>query len=229
MRIGVNPKFVFLILLASIGLLVTAHCLVFVSVFLLPSEDFAAAVRMFSLDHEANVPSWFSSGILMLSGSLLLLIGLGHRSRSEPWLLWALLALVFVFLSLDELAVIHEGLGRRFGDLLNAEGIVREYAWVLPYGLAAIGLGLSYLPFLFRIPARQRILVMVGGCVYILGAVGVELATSLFWNPGELTWQYYALVTLEESCEMAGIAIFVLGLLEYMKLERLTVAFSAKS
>src|SRR5919109_4164080 len=57
----------------------------------------------FSLDREANVPSWFSSALLLTAAAVLALVALDALARNARWgRHWAGLSLVFVVLSLDE-------------------------------------------------------------------------------------------------------------------------------
>ena len=56
-----------------------------------------------------------------------------------PYQWWTRLALVFVYLSLDEALSFHERLNRPVRDLLDTSGAL-YYAWVIPYALFALGL-----------------------------------------------------------------------------------------
>src|SRR5688572_27691230 len=64
---------------------------------------------LFNLDDEANIPSWFSSVQLFSIGAVLLLATASPlRNRDHVRGLLAVLGAGFIFLSMDEAAVIHE-------------------------------------------------------------------------------------------------------------------------
>src|SRR5919202_4963279 len=77
----------------------------------------------FSLDREENVPSWFSSALLLSAAALLALVALDARARRDRWgRHWGGLALVYTLLSLDETAEIHERVGSWLRAHLNLHG-----------------------------------------------------------------------------------------------------------
>jgi hypothetical protein len=73
----------------------------------------------------------------------------------------------------------------------------------------------ALIPFLFRLPARFRLLFIVSGAVYVGGGIGVEIVSQLYadasgkWDP-----IYAALATLEETLEMLGVALLIYALLQ---------------
>jgi hypothetical protein len=58
---------------------------------------------------------------------------------------------------------------------------------------------------------------VIAGTIYVVGAIGVEMLTGLYFeshgggNPG-----YVALQTVEETLEMSGIVIFIFALADYL-------------
>lgn len=227
MQLQLNARTVFTILFCLVFAFLSAHILGVISTFYFDHDYVRGLVPMFNLDREGNAPAWFSGVLLMLSGLFLTLIAMAHRQRSEAWGLWLLLGVVFVFLSLDELVVFHEYLGYAVGDAVDAEGLLREYAWVLPYGVLVMVLGVLYLRFLLRIPLFPRKLIVLGGFLYVFGAIGIELAGSGLWqnNQADLTWQYYALVAVEETLEMLGVVIFLYALMLYCGMKQFSFGF----
>ncbi|MBI4357976.1 MAG: hypothetical protein HY584_01630, partial [Candidatus Omnitrophica bacterium] len=71
--------------------------------------------RLFSLDFENNLPTWFSS-FLWLTAALFAYGCAQQILNVRRRLLWNVSALFFIFLSCDEVASIHE----HVGSLLNA-------------------------------------------------------------------------------------------------------------
>jgi len=126
--------------------------------------------QLFDVDEEDSVPTWYSTSALLLASALLFLISQRKRADRDPWVrYWYGLSLTFAALSLDEIAGFHEALN----DML-------DYSWAIPGGIAAAMFGLAYLRFLWHLPARTRWLFVVSGCVFLGGAVGVEMSTDWY-------------------------------------------------
>jgi len=173
--------------------------------------------RRFDLDHEINIPTWFSSTILLMAALLLGVIATVKKHASCRFALhWALLAVVFAYLSLDEAANLHEilivPLRRRFG----AHGLL-YFTWVIPAGILVAALGLAYLKFLAALDRRTRWLFLSSAGLYVGGAIGMEMIGGSFaeWY-GLDSLRYLVAMTLEESLEMAGIVLFLYTLLTYL-------------
>src|ERR671937_1350595 len=123
----------------------------------------------FSLDKEANVPSWFSSALLLTAAAVLALVALDALARNAPWgRHWAGLSLVYVVLSLDETAEIHERIGSWLRAHLNLHGPL-HYAGVIPMLALALFVGIAYVQFLVALPAVTRTGVLASAAVYISG------------------------------------------------------------
>jgi hypothetical protein len=88
---------------------------------------------------------------------------------------WRTIAVMLTAASIDKVATFHELLGGALRRLLDLGGVFL-YAWVLPAGLVVAVLGGSLLPFLLRLPRRVGRLLIVAGLIYVLGALGLELA-----------------------------------------------------
>ena len=58
---------------------------------------------------------------------------------------------------------------------------------------------------------------MIAGAAYIGGCIGFESIGGYYAElHGKQTFIYNSLVTVEESLEMAGVIIFIWGLMEYI-------------
>ena len=170
----------------------------------------------FSLDREANVPSWFSSALLLSAAALLALVALDAFSRRERWARhWAGLALVYVVLSLDETAEIHERIGSWLRAHLNLSGPL-HYAGVIPALALAVFVGIAYVRFLRALPRATRRGILAAATVYISGAAGVEALTG-WWaeSHGSRSTALLLVSTVEENLEMIGTALFILVVLSY--------------
>lgn len=168
----------------------------------------------FNFDREANLPTWFSSCILFISFLLLWIIsksdGITYKKH------WSFLSYIFLFLSLDESAAIHEEIG---DIILNVIGPIFSMTWLglYPYVIIALLLSYTYTKFLFSLPKRFRFLFVSSGFVFCLGALGFESLSNLNFNDNELNYPYIFLFTIEETLEMLGVSTFIYSLLEYMK------------
>jgi hypothetical protein len=170
----------------------------------------------FSLDQEANVPSWFSSALLLTAAALLALVALDALARKAPWgRHWAGLSLVFVVLSLDETAEIHERIGSWLRAHLHLHGPL-HYAGVIPALALALFVGITYVRFLRALPRATLLGILVAAAIYITGAAGVEAASG-WWAEGHGSGSTALLLvsSVEENLEMVGTLFFILVVLAY--------------
>ena len=166
-------------------------------------------VAFLSLSHEANLPTWYASSLLLVDALLL-----GAIARRAPDRRWAVLAAIFGYLSLDEAVELHEHLGGLF-----ATGGVLYFDWVIPAGAALLLLGAAYLPFLRRLPAATRRAFVLAAVLYVGGALLMELPLG-WWTEraGDENPVYAALDLVEESLELAGASVFLLALRDHLRL-----------
>jgi hypothetical protein len=173
-------------------------------------------VRLTWVDGEANIPAWFSAVLLLLAALLLAAIASAERRDGGQAALWSLLAAIFVLLSLDEVAQLHELSIRPLRDHFHATGFL-YYTWIVPAGLAASAAAVGYSGFLFSLPRRSRRLFLVSGALYVGGALVVEALSgrqaSLY---GEQSLGYHLIVTVEELLEMTGVVVFIYALLDHI-------------
>lgn len=174
-------------------------------------------VRLTWVDGEANIPAWYSAVLLLLCALLLGVITAAEGSRAgRRHFGWLLLTVIFLFLSLDEIAQLHELSIAPLRDHFHLTGFL-YYAWVVPAAICVILFVLGYWRFLLRLPARTRWLFLLAGAVYVGGALGLEaLSGQEAALHGEANLAYHVTITLEELFEMTGITLFVYGLLDYM-------------
>jgi hypothetical protein len=172
---------------------------------------------MFSLDKEANAPSWFSSALLLTAAAALALVALDAFARRMPWRRhWAGLSLVFVLLSLDETAEIHERIGSWLRAHLNLHGPL-HYAGVIPALALAVAVGIAYVRFLRALPRSIRLGILLAAAIYITGAAGVEAASGWFAERhGSRSTTLLLVSTVEENLEMIGTTLFILVVVSYL-------------
>jgi hypothetical protein len=230
MDLVLRPKQVLRFFIWIVILLTLAHLGGLFSTFVLGYDRIFGIIPMFALNREQNVPAFYATLTLLFCGLLLAIIAYGKRkSHGAYFYHWAVLAGLFIFLSVDEGLAIHEGLTRPLRSALNTGGYL-FYAWVIPYALGLVVLGLVYFKFFASLPRKTLILFGIAFLIFVSGAIGMELLG------GPIDWQYgrdsppYALVsTIEEVLEMSGVVIFIYALLAYITSEFDRVRISISS
>jgi hypothetical protein len=174
----------------------------------------------FHFDGENNIPATFSAILLLLASPLFWVIGAQKRYAGEPRSgYWKALSVVFVYLSFDEAARIHELLGRPAREMLNCQ---RDACFLPAWTILAIPIvvisALLFLRWFLHLPMKLRVRVFIAAAVYLGGAVGGEI-TGLYarrWY-GAGSFVYDVCATVEESLEMAGVIYFIHVLLTYLQ------------
>lgn len=165
-------------------------------------------VQHLSLSYEGNIPTWFSSSLLLACGVAAGIIARGAVRWRRHW--WGI-AIALGYVSMDEAAEVHEHLG----GLIGTHGVL-YFDWILFAIPILIVLSLVYRRFMIALPKATRIGLIIACIVYIGGAVGMELPlgwwTERFGNEG----LGYALIDwCEETLEMIGATVALLVLLRH--------------
>ena len=177
------------------------------------NDRLGGLVFFFGLGAEQNVPTLYSSVALLVVAALLFVIA-RHSKTDRAY--WWVLCFAFVFLALDETCEIHEKLIKPLQQKLHTSGAF-HYAWIIPYGIASIVFGLAFLRFLLRLPRKTAWRFVIGGIVFVTGAIGMEMVGGiLFEDGGTKQWGYWSVQTLEEMLEMTGVLVFLFGLGDYI-------------
>lgn len=223
LAIEIRPGRTLLVLIALIVLLIAGNAISLLVQPLLEAGDRGGLLELayrFDFDRENTVPAWLSSLGLLAAGVLLLFTAhaTGQRRQSGA-LAWALLGLAFAYLALDESIFLHELLISPVRRVLHAGGAF-YFAWVIPAFAVVAVFGLRYVPFLLRLPRRTRWLFVASAVLYVGGALGMELiGGALAEQDGLKSARYLSVMTLEESLEMLGVALFIFSLLDHLRRE----------
>jgi hypothetical protein len=174
-----------------------------------------------NLDDESNLPTWYSSSALLLSAILLAVIGLANKREGNPYTReWLGLAAIFLYLSLDEAAELHEGMGASLRPMLKAAGYFHgflRYSWVIPGAMFVLIVALTYLRFLAALPVKTRALFLIAGSLYVGGALGIEMLGGRHeYLYGKENFSYLMFVAVEEGLEMLGIVVFLYALVSHL-------------
>lgn len=176
-------------------------------------------VRLFYVDYENTVPSFFSASLLLMAALLLALIStLKQASQATHRFQWRMLSCTFLFMAVDEAASIHELLIGPMRSLLGQEASgIFFFAWVIPGIAIALIFGLSYLRLLLHLPLKTKWTIVLAATLYLGGAIGMELIGGRYAHlHGMENLTYSMLATVEESLEMTGAIIFIHALLNYI-------------
>ena len=200
--------------------LVALHFMAMVSWFEFGHIYLKGFVPLFNLEGEKNVPTLFASLQLVIAALLLGICAGQHKMiQGKYFKHWVGLSAIFVFLAFDESAVIHEKTFRVTQELFGTSGLL-YYSWIIPFGLFALVVLLTYTRFLFALPRRTAVIFFVSGAVFVTGAIGLEMFEGQINEAGGYrSFHYMVLVTIEEILEMVGILAFIYGLLGYITAE----------
>jgi hypothetical protein len=171
----------------------------------------------FDVNQELNIPSLYSTSVLLFCSILLATISSikrMQRDRYQPQ--WVILSCIFFYLGIDELTSIHESFNYRVSLIVKTGGVF-YYSWVIPGFIFALVCLLAFWKFLTHLPKKTRGLFLTAGSVYIFGAIGLEMVGGYIadtYGEGHILWILE--IALEEFCEMLGIAIFYYALTTYI-------------
>ncbi len=190
-------------LLPAALLLLSAHLLVMMYHYWVSEVPWLVR-QLVALDEENNIPTWYSS-FLLLAASMVLLVkratvrtggdtGSASQDRKETRF-WSVLAAGFLVLAIDEVAGLHESFHSAIDTL-----------WVWPAALLVAVCGIYFVPLLRRLPRRTMILYVLSGAIFVGGALGVEIIGAPM-DADTLTYEITVLV--EEGMEMLGVILFI--------------------
>lgn len=150
-------------------------------------------LQLFDLDEENNLPTWFSSFVLLNVAFFV------HLKASEPGLEkrshWRFIALGFFLLAIDEVAGMHE----TFNSSI-------EINWAIPGAILVLFVAAAFVPFLLSLRGRLAASFVFAGALFVSGAIVTELLSE---DMDSDSWGYALAVALEEGLEMSGALLFL--------------------
>jgi len=171
--------------------------------------------RLFMLDEEQNFPTYFASllflFIAVLSGNIATRLNRGDRDIAY----WKGLAVLFVFVSMDEFIMIHEKLGGVLSIFISTSG-VWTFNWIILYGILGLIIMALYARFFLRLPAFLQKRLMLAGALFFLGAFVGEMIEGAIYHQtgGQKPPHFYVVASLEEVLELCGALIIIQALLK---------------
>jgi hypothetical protein len=182
-------------------------------------HDVDTLTKLLNPDGEANVWAWYNATLLTLLAVVFAVDAMRRRAAGLPFLVQGVMAAVAGYLSLDEIAQLHEKLERP-GDLL---GLGWTWGWVVLAAPIAVVVGAGLLWLARRLDRTIRRRLVVAGAVYLTGALGLEAIGGVMvklWHPAFTSPIYLSEVFVEEWLEMTGILIALGAALSAMALDR---------
>jgi hypothetical protein len=217
--IFLSPRAVARVLGVTAAGLVLASIAGQLSIYLTGHDHMHGLIPLFNVDNEQNIPTYFSSSLLLCAATLLAVITVIERKAARVLAsYWGVLAFGFLVMSVDEAASLHEKLSEPMDRLLGPgrPGIFYS-AWVVAGIVVVAACALFFLKLLRRLPATTRSRFLVAGALYVGGAIGLELIGNLYANSnGRHGLAYGLIATVEESLEMSGAIVMIYALLEHI-------------
>ena len=215
-KVAEIPLFIKLLFLIDLAL-----CFIHLIVHQYAHSDFI--IGLFNLAAEANIPTWYSSMKLFC---IFVLAGFFAYRKFDKldiysWLLF-LLPLLFLTLSIDESARIHEWLGRvtdgMLSDYPRQTTIFRTTGtWMFVIGIPFLASFLLLMNSVKKFFLGQKYAftkILVGMTIFLTGALGVEILSNFIQNKFYLIIQHF----FEELLEMVGLTIIFWGFYYLMDL-----------
>ncbi|WP_319419838.1 hypothetical protein [Pleurocapsa sp. FMAR1] len=175
-------------------------------------------MSLWNLDRELNFPSWFSTFMIGFCSILLKIIATGKKEQGDRYTKdWQLLSLIFFWMAIDELVSIHEILIiPQLSDDLHLPWFLHSL-WVIPGMVFVAWFARRYIRFVRHLPPKTKKHFVSAACVYIGGALVMEMVGSYFAElQGQQHLTYALVATVEELMEMVGMVMFIYGLLYYL-------------
>jgi hypothetical protein len=173
---------------------------------------------LFNVDRELNFPTWYSALMIAFCAVLLKIIATGKKQQGDRYTKdWQLLSLIFWFLAIDEIVSIHEILIiPEVSQALHLPWFLHS-AWVIPGMIFVAWFARRYSKFVRHLPAKSRLHFIFAACIYVGGALIMEMIGSYFAESLSQQNIIYALTTSVEEClEMTGIVMLIYSLLYYL-------------
>jgi hypothetical protein len=169
-----------------------------------------ALLPKLSLSYEGNLPTWFSSSLLLVCA----IVAGAIASAQPPWHRhWWGITAILAWMSLDEAAELHEHLGGRIGTT----GLL-YFDWVIPAaGVVAI-IAVIYWPFVRALAPATRTRLVIAAAIYLGGALVMELPLGWWTEQRGMEGLGYGLIDwIEETMEMIGAVLALVALVAHRR------------
>lgn len=213
----VNPRKILWALLAVTGGLVLIHLLLqFLSLVVeAPVPD--TLVGRLDVDNEISIPTWWIQ-ILLFASSALGAVIYKLRASKQGRTGWLVFSALFLFLSIDEGAMLHESVVTKLREWTTdgaATGLA-DHLWLVPATIIVAGGFALFIRFAKSLPRRTFILLGSGIAVLVFGGVFYEAIGLMVFSETGGFWYHGLNVVIEEGLEMTGASLVVYALLDHL-------------
>lgn len=176
----------------------------------------ADSIETLDVGDEVSLGTWYESLLFILAAVVLFVAG--RRDTGPPRRFgWNSMAVVMTLLSIDEAASIHERFGSVLDDAFESGGYLHQL-WVIPGAIFTLGVLVGHLPWLRALPATLRNRMVLGGALFVIGAIGLEIMASPLTETGDDdTLSVVTLIAIEEFLEMTGLCVFIVAVLDHLR------------
>ena len=175
-------------------------------------------IDRFSMNTEMNIPTYFSTLILLFASCLLFIIAKWKKAQKDRFRVhWAGLGWLLLLFSIDEFTAMHERFSKLFKAFPDFNGLF-FFKWVIP-GIIFIALfALLYFLFFLHLEGKYKLLFLISAILFFGGALGFEIIGGRYANYNDTrNFSFQMIATVEESLEMVGVSLLIYSLLDYMK------------
>lgn len=206
----VRPRMVLVVLVATCVVLFLLHLALQFSKFNGGPDKLLFFSNLFNVGEESSISTWFSQLVLLSAALICGVVAYVKSKLKEKYVFqWILVGVAFLFLSIDEVAVIHEQLI----SALENNGVSGGTSWYIYAAIVVTVLGVLLVRFWWFLPRKTKWLLVLSAIVYLVGAVVLDVVGGKFVGQGFL--HEGLIVGAEEFVEMIGASLFVYVLLDY--------------
>ncbi len=167
-------------------------------------------LRLLDVGSERSIPTYVSVINLLLASILILIIYSYEKTNKQKGAgYWLFLSILFLYLSVDEFASIHENFGNVHRYLVHKElisPILDTHQW-LPFGVFFVfAVSIALFPFVRKLPTDTRRYFLIAGCVFVTGAIGFEylgiwtLQTGIVESRKDMAYLVYGFLKRASRC-----------------------------
>lgn len=184
---------------------------------------------LWNLNREGNIPTWYASIQLAAIAALMLALASVSERRRRVRAVAVGGGALFLFMSLDEIAGLHEKFGRYLETVGDRSGTALEQTgpWMLivvPVLLALLVLAAVVGWELLRDRRKLQWLYLTGLAIYVVSFAGGEVLQNFVSDQA-----YYDVVWAEEAGEMVGATLLLWATYELLRCEGVRLVSSSRN
>ena len=192
-------------------------------------------LRLLDVGSEQSIPTYFSLLNLLLSSILLYIIFKFEKSKKNKGSkYWLFLSILFVFLSIDESASIHENFDLVY-EYMAYKGMIplllETHQWLFFALLFVSIIGVVLIPFFKMLSKSTLRYFLISGAIFVIGAMGFEFLGAIMLKTGIAESKDDLIFSIrrifEGGLEMYGIALFNIAL--YREISNKKIALTIAS